>query len=207
MKQKALRNREALATQPPPPPTKTIRTPWPRLPVHRRIGVLIKRSFKQNVRDSTVNGLRLGACCLLSFIFSNIFGENMAGRPNAKSVADRTALLSYAVINMSMMALMKTLDLFGREKPVVTRERMKNHYGGTEYLVAKMIAEVPMDCSFSVVFAYLLKKCTNLNISLGRLTSTLAVTTMVTDLLGFAVGSIGENARLRTSALTSDSLL
>ena len=84
---------------------------------------------------------------------------------------------------------------------------MKNHYGGTEYLVAKMIAEVPMDCSFSVAFAYLLKKFTNLNISLGRLTSTLAVTTVVTDLLGFAVGSIGENARLRISALITDSLL
>ena len=41
---------------------------------------------------------------------------------------------------------MKTLDLFGREKLVVNRERMRSHYTGTEYLIAKLIAEVPMDC-------------------------------------------------------------
>ncbi|GMH67121.1 hypothetical protein TL16_g04597 [Triparma laevis f. inornata] len=164
----AFRKREEKLTQPPTPPTLSNPTPWPRLPIHRRLGVLISRSFKQNIRDTTVNALRLSATCLLSFIFSNIFSENLSGPPNAKSVADRTALLSYAVINMSMMGLMKTLDLFGREKPVVMRERMKNHYGGMEYLIAKIIAEIPMDCSFSVAFAFLLKKFTNLNISLKR---------------------------------------
>ena len=82
----------------------------------KRVAVLIKRSFRQNFRDTAVNGLRLGACGILSFIFSAIFGENLKGEPTAKSVADRTALLSYAVINMAMMSLMKTLDLFGKEK-------------------------------------------------------------------------------------------
>ena len=98
-------------------------SPTPRLPVLRRIGVLIRRSFKQNVRDLHVNALRLGACGILATVFSSIFGESLQGPPSAKGVADRTALLSYSVINMAMMALMKTLDLFGREKPVVNRER------------------------------------------------------------------------------------
>jgi len=137
-----------------------------------------------------VNGLRLGACGILSFIFSAIFGENLKGEPTARSVADRTALLSYAVINMAMMSLMKTLDLFGKEKPVVMRERMRGHYGGTEYLVAKVIAEVPLDVSFSIAFATMLKRYTNINVPVTRLAATLGMTTICTDLLGFAVGSV-----------------
>jgi len=161
-----------------------------RLPFFKRVAVLVRRSFRQNFRDTTVNSLRLGACGLLSFIFSAIFGENLKGEPTARSVADRTALLSYAVINMAMMSLMKTLDLFGREKPVVMRERMRGHYGGTEYLVAKVIAEVPLDASFSIFFATMLKRSTNLNVPVSRLAATLGMTTICTDLLGFAVGSI-----------------
>ena len=161
-----------------------------RLSFLKRVAVLVKRSFRQNFRDTAVNGLRLGACGILSFVFSAIFGENLKGEPTAKSVADRTALLSYAVINMAMMSLMKTLDLFGKEKPVVMRERMRGHYGGTEYIVAKVIAEVPLDASFSIVFATLLKKYTNLNVPTTRLAATLGMTTICTDLLGFAVGSV-----------------
>ena len=51
-----------------------------------------------------------------------------------------------------------------------------------------------MDCSFAAIFSFLLKKLVPLNITLKRLTATLAVTTMVTDLLGFAVGSIMPDA-------------
>ena len=182
------------------PDTKLVRaSPRPRLPVLRRIGVLIRRSFKQNARDLYVNVLRLGACGILASVFSSIFGKSLQGPPSAKGVADRTALLSYSVINMAMMALMKTLDLFGKEKPVVTRERMRSHYTGTEYLIAKLIAEVPMDCSFAVFFSVLLKRFVPLNITMKRLAATLAMTTIVTDLLGFAVGSImpdaGESVR------------
>ena len=65
--------------------------------------MLIRRSFKQNVRDSYVNVLRLGACGILASVFSSLFGQSLQGPPSAKGVADRTALLSYSVINMAMM--------------------------------------------------------------------------------------------------------
>jgi len=41
---------------------------------------------------------------------------------NAGSIADRTALLSYGVISTAMMSLVKALNLFGLEKPIVQRE-------------------------------------------------------------------------------------
>ena len=171
-----------------------LKTKRTRQPFLKRVAILVKRSFLQNLRDVTVNSLRLGACGALSFIFSKIFGDSLDGEPTAKSVADRTALLSYAVINMSMMALLKTLDLFAREKPVVMRERMRGHYDGAEYIIAKVIAEVPLDASFSVLFAVMLKQLTNLALPTSQLAVTLAMATIATDLLGFAVGSIASTA-------------
>ena len=57
----------------------------------------------------------------LAMVFGEIFGR--LGAPTAAQIAERVALLSYASINMAMMSLMKTLDLLGRERRVVERER------------------------------------------------------------------------------------
>ena len=51
------------------------------------------------------------------------------GAPSAASVAERVAVLSFGAINMAMMALMKTLDMLGRERHVVHRERSRGQLG------------------------------------------------------------------------------
>ena len=47
------------------------------------------------------------------------------------------SLLRYASINMAMMAMMKSIDLLGRERPIVARERARGAYGATEYVQAQ----------------------------------------------------------------------
>ena len=42
-----------------------------------------------------------------------------------------------------MMAMMKSIDLLGRERPIVARERARGAYGATEYVIASLIAS---DC-------------------------------------------------------------
>jgi ABC-type multidrug transport system ATPase subunit len=76
-----------------------------RAPLFRRIRTLVLRAWRQNVRDITTNGLRLGACLTLALLFGDMFGA--LGQPSAASVSSRVELLSYASIVMSMMALMK----------------------------------------------------------------------------------------------------
>jgi hypothetical protein len=48
---------------------------------------------------------------------------------------------------MSMMALMKTLDVFGRERIVVAREHARGRYDAMEYVLAKLITELPLDAA------------------------------------------------------------
>lgn len=123
-----------------------------------RFGLLVRRSWRQNARDGWLNGVRLIVSGGLALVFGEIFGQLTA--PTAASVSERVAILSYAArawrlrarchprggphptarpprgryasINMAMMSVMKSLDLLGREKPVVARERTRGLYGSAE---------------------------------------------------------------------------
>ena len=107
----------------------------------RRFGLLLRRAWRQNARDGWANGLRLAVSGGLALVFGEIYGSfggngavgaGAGARPaSAATVAERVAVLSFGAINMAMMSLMKTLDLLGREAPVVQRERSRAQYAST----------------------------------------------------------------------------
>lgn len=94
----------------------------------RRFGHLLRRSLRQNIRNHALNIFRLFLSIGSAFLFSQIFHSIKKGIITERSISDRIAVLSFSVINISMMALMKTIDLFAKEKPVVHRERHRNQY-------------------------------------------------------------------------------
>ena len=162
--------------------------------VVQRFGRLLLRSWRQNTRNYQVNVLRLFVSVGNAFLFTNVFRSVKKGIFTAKSVADRTALLTFGVINMTMMALMKTIDLFAREKPVVRREQQRNQYSSFEYLLAKAIAEVPLDTVFATVFTCVLKYFSGIRIGLRYLSATFALMTVSGASLGFAIGAASPTA-------------
>jgi ABC-2 type transporter len=166
----------------------------------QRFGYLLHRAWRQNVRNHRINALRLVASIGNALLFSKIFGSIQKGFVSAKSVADRTALLSFGVINMSMMALMKTIDLFAREKPVVMREQQRRQYTSLEYLLSKALAELPLDTLFSAVFTTVLKLSTGIRIGWKELTGAFSLMTIAGASLGFAVGALSPTAELAMSA-------
>jgi hypothetical protein len=155
-----------------------------------RVAALLLRSLRQNFRDVKVNTLRGVASIGLAKLFSELFSKVKKGESLAKGIADRPALISFGVINMAMMALMKTINLFGKEKKVVVREQMRNHYTSFDYLMSKSIAEIPFDMIFSAMFGAALKCFTGLRISLAKLCGTFSLLAVASASLGFAVGSI-----------------
>ena len=155
----------------------------------RRFGALLLRSWRQNFRNTHYNLARTLACLGSSVLFSQIFKSVREGVPYARSIADRTALLSFGVINMSMMALMKTVHLFSKERAVIDREQMRQQYSSLEYLLSKVAAEIPMDTAFSALFTTVLKGVTDLRISWTNLTATFAAMTVAGASLGLAIGS------------------
>jgi len=158
-------------------------------PRHARLAALLLRSIRQNFRDVKVNFLRGSASLGLACLFSELFSGVKKGKSAAKSVADRTALLSFGAINMTMMAMMKTLNLFGKEKSVVSREQMRGHYTSFDYLISKSLAELPLDIVFSSMFAAALKHLTCLTTPFPVLCGTFSLLTVASASLGFVVGS------------------
>ncbi|KAL3935098.1 MAG: hypothetical protein SGARI_003111 [Bacillariaceae sp.] len=116
-----------------------------------------------------------------------------------KSVPDRTALLSFGVINMAMMTVMKTIDLFAKEKPVVLREQQRRQYTSLEYLISKTLAEIPLDAVFSVIFTTVLKSSSGLRIDWVDLTAVFTLMTLCGASLGFAIGACSPTAEVALS--------
>lgn len=98
------------------------------------------------------------------------------------------------------MALMKTIELFARERPVVEREQMRSQYSSFEYLFSKAIAELPLDVFFAAAFTTMLKAITGLRIPLAQLTATFSLMTVAGASLGFAIGSSTPSAESAMSA-------
>lgn len=164
-----------------------------------RFGSLLTRSWRQNIRDSRIVLLRLGASVVQAVLFSEIFAGVRDDKSLTRSIADRVALLSFGVISMSIMALMKSLDLFAKERSVVLREQLRDNYSSLEYLLAKVVAEIPLDSLFALIFASVLKRLTGLRSSMMALIKTYCLMTVSSVSLGFAIGSVTSSVE---SALT-----
>jgi hypothetical protein len=109
-------------------------------------------------------------------------------------------MLTFGIINMSMMALMKTIDLFAKEKPVVQREQQRRQYTSLEYLLSKSFAEMPLDAVFAAIFTTVLKAVSGVRIGWMQLTGTFALMTVTGASMGFAIGALSPTAEIAMSA-------
>lgn len=115
-----------------------------------RTALLLRRSFFQTIRDSKVNIVRLGTSALLATVISSVYGKQ-GPHIKPKSISNRVNIIAQAVINVAMLSMIKTLQLFKKERVVVDRERHQNQYTSLEYLLAKSSAELPLDAIVAAV--------------------------------------------------------
>lgn len=65
-------------------------------------------------------------------------------------------LAKVAAINTAMAALTKTVSVFPKERAIVERERAKGSYSLGPYLLAKLLAEIPIGAAFPLMFGTVL---------------------------------------------------
>lgn len=164
-----------------------------------RLGALLQRSWRQNVRNWEINIFRAVASAGNAILLAQIFPTVRGSVAKANSVADRVALLSFGAINMCFIAFMKTVTLIAEEKPVVQREQSRRQYSSLEYLVAKVLAEFPLDSLFSAIFTAFLKKCSGVRISWAKLTGVFSLLTVSGASLGLMLGSWLPTEKLATT--------
>ncbi|CAB9504643.1 Putative white-brown complex homolog protein 30 [Seminavis robusta] len=165
----------------------------------RRFGALLRRSWRQTYRSVSLNLGRLAISSGTAILLSQIFPSVAAAKglpPTNNSVTDRICVLTFGVINMFLVSVVKTIDIFSKEKPIVQRERNRNDYTNLEYILSKALSEFPLDAAFTVVFTTTLKLVTGLAIEWKPLSMIFSLMTCSGASLGFLLGGItqGEQA-------------
>lgn len=154
-----------------------------------RLSALVQRTWRQNIRDTTINVARAVLSIANAGLMAGMFPTVRGALPMVNSVTDRVALLSFAAIQMCMLSYMKAVTLFAKERRVVTRE----DYSVIEYIMSKLLAEIPLDSVFAVLFATTLKKCTGLQIGWGPLSMVFTMTSIAGATMGYSLGSVSPN--------------
>lgn len=155
----------------------------------RRITLLFQRALRQTTRDTATNVVRIGTSILLAFVVSMVHGPQ-SRLVDPDSVAGRVNIIAQGVINIGMLSMMKTLQLFKRERSVIDRERRSNKYNAFEYLLAKFTAELPFDALTAVSFGAVLHWRTHLHQPRGTFLLVCSLLGLVTSTLGMSIGAL-----------------
>ncbi|KAL4853430.1 ABC transporter G family member 7 [Chlorella vulgaris] len=161
----------------------------PRCGLGRQVALLFKRSLRQVLRDKATNIGRASSQVSSAAVFAAIYWRM---RRSQSSIQDRMGLLQVSAVGTAMSSLIKTLNVFTREKTLVGRERARSGYGVLPYLLSKLAAELPLGAAFPALFACLVYPATGLNPRPARFASFLALLTleaMSAQGLGLAVGA------------------
>jgi ABC-2 type transporter len=158
--------------------------------VIRRFGALLRRSWRQTYRSIGLNAGRLAISSGTALLLSQIFPSVVKGPPTNTSVTDRICVLTFGAITNFLVAVVKTLGIFSKEKPVVQRERHRKDYTNIEYIFAKALSEFPLDAAFATVFTTTLKLVTGLAIGWKQLSLVFSLMTISGASLGFLLGGV-----------------
>ncbi|PSC72649.1 ABC transporter G family member 7 isoform A [Micractinium conductrix] len=155
----------------------------------KQVSLLFNRSVRQVLRDKATIVGRASSQVSSALVFAAIYWRM---KRTQSSIQDRMGLLQISVVGSAMTSLIKTLNLFPKEKTLVGRERARAGYGVLPYLLSKLAAELPIGALFPALFACLVYPATGLNPKPQRFARFLGVLTleaMSAQALGLAVGA------------------
>lgn len=155
----------------------------------RQVALLFKRSWRQATRDKGTNVSRAMSQVSSAVVFSIIYWR--LGHSQA-SIQDRMGLLQVSAVGTAMSSLVKTLNVFPKERTIVSRERARSPYPVLPYLLSKLAAELPIGAIFPAIFAGLVYPTTGLRGDRGafaKFVGTLTLESFSSQALGLAVGA------------------
>ena len=163
--------------------------PRPSCSLPRQISLLFQRSWRQVTRDRATAVSRASSQISSALVFSSIYWR--MGR-SQRAIQDRLGLLQVAAVGTAMSSLIKTLNVFPRERSIVSRERARASYPVLPYLVSKLAAELPIGAVFPAIFGAIVYPATGLNQRWSRFARYLGILTAESfsaQALGLAVGA------------------
>ena len=125
----------------------------------RQIALLLGRSWKQIRRDKATLVSRASSQLSSAVVFSAIYWKLGMKQSDIQS---RLGLIQVSCIGTAMTSLIKTLNVFPRERTIVQRERGRAAYPVVSYFASKLAAELPIGALFPALFGAVVYPCTGL---------------------------------------------
>ena len=126
----------------------------------RNFQLLCWRTVSEQIREIPTIVIRLVVTVIFSLIIAGMYSN--VGYTQ-KAIANRTGLLFVISINQGFNALIAVLNVFPKEKLIVSRERSANAYDIFSYFLAKFICELPLNVLPCVLFGSILYFIVGLN--------------------------------------------
>jgi len=149
--------------------------------------ILFKRAWIQSSRENITNYVRLlntiGTAFSIGFIFFKL-GYSQS------DIQSRTGLLQVVANFLAMTSLVKTMNLFGKERNIINREIENSLYGVSPYFMAKVLAELPSGIIFPSLFSVVIYPMTNLRGTISNFFSINLLLSFNSSSLGMAIGAI-----------------
>jgi len=155
-----------------------------------RFGALLRRSWRQNIRNiHAVTAICALNCILTPFFLSLIWKKVRGPVMMNNSLSDRTVMLLFCATNFGLISYAKASELLAKERPVVRREQLRRQYGPAEYLLAKVCSGLPLDVAYASVFTASLYAFSRLNTPWPKFAAVLVLMSLASSSIGYAVGS------------------
>lgn len=122
----------------------------PRTPWFHQFKILMRRSFKEQMRSRTVIITQLINAIVMAIFIGTAFLKIGVSQ---SSIARRGPVVFFCAINQGMFAALQTVNSFPSERLLVLRERAAGTYYISAYFVAKNIAESLMQILCPIIFS------------------------------------------------------
>eukprot|EP00172_Hildenbrandia_rubra_P000352 Plantae.Rhodophyta-Hildenbrandia_rubra.ctg1164.p1 GENE.Plantae.Rhodophyta-Hildenbrandia_rubra.ctg1164~~Plantae.Rhodophyta-Hildenbrandia_rubra.ctg1164.p1 ORF type:complete len:705 (+),score=135.10 Plantae.Rhodophyta-Hildenbrandia_rubra.ctg1164:300-2414(+) len=158
-----------------------------------QIQLLFQRAWRQVTRDKKTFIARFMSSLFSSLLFGVIYWRIGYSQ---STIQDRMGLLQVACINTAMTALVKTINVFPRERQIVNRERVQGSYSVFPYFISKLLAEMPVGAFFPLLFSTLLYPMVGLTGGVKRFAKFMGIITLesfTAASYGLSVGALAPN--------------
>ena len=105
-----------------------------------QFGILFKRSFKDNIRDTQSNVFKLLFGGIMGIVVGLLYSDL---GPDHTSFYDRKGHLFFISINQVVTLIGSYCGTFPKERKLVEKERNSNAYHISAYFIAKVLSELP----------------------------------------------------------------
>eukprot|EP00457_Paulinella_chromatophora_P003788 gb/GEZN01003796.1/.p1 GENE.gb/GEZN01003796.1/~~gb/GEZN01003796.1/.p1 ORF type:complete len:650 (-),score=75.04 gb/GEZN01003796.1/:106-2055(-) len=164
--------------------------PRPKVSQLQQFQILLQRSMKQLSRDTQTLFMRAFATTGAAGLFAAIYWKLGNSQP---SIFSRQGLLQVLVNYIAMTSLVKTINVFGKERTLVQREISQAQYSVEPYLLSKIFSDLPIASAFPLVLGMIVYPCAGLQplrLPFLRFSSLLTLQSLASASLGLAFGSM-----------------